>query len=46
MSLDQAKAAAAYGQLPLAFEVNAGQTDPRVKFLSRNNPRLARVIYS
>jgi hypothetical protein len=24
-----------YNRLPLAFEVNAGQTDPRVKFLSR-----------
>jgi hypothetical protein len=24
-----------YGQLPLAFEVNRGQTDPTVKFLSR-----------
>ena len=25
----------AHGQLPLSFEVNAGQTDPRVKFLAR-----------
>src|SRR6516164_8098982 len=24
-----------YGQLPLSFEANRGQTDPRVKFLSR-----------
>ena len=24
-----------YGQLPLAFEPNAGQTDPRAKFISR-----------
>jgi len=24
-----------YGKLPLSFEANAGQTDPRVKFLSR-----------
>src|ERR1700722_8198887 len=27
--------AAAYGQLPLAFEPNQGQSDPRVKFLCR-----------
>src|SRR5579859_3769117 len=26
---------AGYGQLPLSFEVNAGQTDARVKFLAR-----------
>ncbi|HEY3897136.1 MAG TPA: SBBP repeat-containing protein, partial [Chthoniobacter sp.] len=25
----------AYGQLPLSFEINQGQTDPQVKFLSR-----------
>src|ERR1035438_596122 len=24
-----------YGKLPLAFEPNAGQTDPRVRFLTR-----------
>jgi hypothetical protein len=24
-----------YGKLPLSFEANQGQTDPRVKFLSR-----------
>jgi hypothetical protein len=24
-----------YGRIPLGFEANAGQTDPRVKFLSR-----------
>jgi len=29
--------AEAYGKLPLAFEVNQGQTDRRVKFLSRSN---------
>jgi photosystem II stability/assembly factor-like uncharacterized protein len=29
------RAAEAYGQLPLRFEANAGQTDPRVKFVSR-----------
>lgn len=27
--------AGAYGQLPLSFEVNQGQTDPQVQFLSR-----------
>jgi len=27
---------AAYGQIPLSFEANVGQTDPRVKFISRN----------
>ncbi len=29
------RAAEAYGKLPLSFEVNQGQTDERVKFLSR-----------
>jgi uncharacterized repeat protein (TIGR01451 family) len=29
--------ASAYGQLPLSFEANAGQTDKRVKFLSRGS---------
>jgi len=29
------RAAASYGKLPLSFEINQGQTDPRVKFLSR-----------
>ena len=29
------KAARSYGNLPLSFEVNRGQTDSRVKFLSR-----------
>lgn len=24
-----------YGKLPLAFDLNQGQTDPRVRFLSR-----------
>lgn len=28
-------AVAAYGRLPLAFEANRGQTDPRVRFLAR-----------
>src|SRR5205823_2246366 len=27
----------AYGRLPLSFEANEGQTDARVKFLSRGN---------
>ena len=27
--------AAAYGRLPLSFEANAGQSDPRVRFLAR-----------
>ena len=31
----QAQVVAAYGKLPLSFEANQGQTDPRVKFLSR-----------
>lgn len=36
--LDQqakAQAAEAYGHLPLSFEANQGQTDPRVKFVAR-----------
>ena len=31
----QAQLSAAYGQLPLSFEANQGQTDSRVNFLSR-----------
>src|SRR5947209_2110353 len=31
----QAHLSAAYGQLPLSFEANKGQTDARVNFLSR-----------
>ena len=31
----QARLTAAYGQLPLSFEANQGQTDSRVNFLSR-----------
>jgi hypothetical protein len=31
------KAAALYARMPLAFELNAGQTDPRVKALSRGS---------
>jgi hypothetical protein len=31
----QPQIAAAYGKLPLSFEANRGQADPRIKFLSR-----------
>ena len=34
---DQAGVVATYGTLPLSFEANYGQMDPRVKFLSRSN---------
>src|SRR6266699_4087471 len=33
----QARLAESYGKLPLSFEANQGQTDPRVKFLSRGS---------
>ena len=33
----EAKARDDYGKLPLSFEVNRGQTDSRVVFLSRGN---------
>src|SRR5256884_9504347 len=33
----QARLAESYGKLPLSFEANRGQTDPRVKFLSRGS---------
>ncbi len=33
----QIKATALYARMPLAFELNAGQTDPRVKALSRGS---------
>jgi hypothetical protein len=33
---DRAQVAASYGNLPLSFEPNQGQTDPEVKFLSRS----------
>src|SRR5438477_13176586 len=33
----QAQVSQAYGKLPLSFEVNQGQTDAGVKFLSRGN---------
>jgi Beta-propeller repeat len=32
-----ARALASYGKLPLSFEANAGQTDQRVKFLTRGS---------
>jgi Beta-propeller repeat len=34
---EQARIAASFGSLPLSFEPNLGQTDPQVKFLSRNS---------
>ena len=34
-ALVRAHAAEAYGKLPLSFERNQGQSDPRVKFLAR-----------
>lgn len=33
----QQRALAAYGNLPLAFEPNQGQTDPQVKYMARGN---------
>src|SRR5439155_11487266 len=33
----QARLADSYGKVPLSFEANQGQTDPRVKFLSRGS---------
>src|SRR5207237_5667692 len=33
----QARVREAYGKLPLSFEANAGQTDPRVKFFARGD---------
>ena len=33
----QARLSAAYGQLPLSFEANHGQTDSQVNFLSRGS---------
>src|SRR6266480_1633538 len=33
----QARLADSYGKVPLSFEANRGQTDPRVKFLSRGS---------
>lgn len=36
-SLVQARVAAEYGKLPLSFEENLGQSDPRVKFMARGS---------
>jgi hypothetical protein len=33
----RSRVVAAYGKLPLSFELNQGQTDRRVKFLSRGS---------
>src|SRR5207302_6000942 len=33
----QARLAESYGKVPLSFEANRGQTDPRVKFISRGS---------
>lgn len=33
----QPKIHASYGKLPLSFEANQGQTDPRVRFLARGS---------
>src|SRR5712692_6222051 len=35
--LDSSAASTAYGQIPLSFEPNQGQTDPAVQFLSRGS---------
>src|ERR1700694_20182 len=35
--VSKASAAESYGSLPLSFEANCGQTDSRVKFLSRSS---------
>src|SRR5438045_158417 len=35
--LDGSAAGIAYGQIPLSFEANRGQTDPAVQFLSRGS---------
>ena len=34
---EQVRIATSFGNLPLSFEPNRGQTDPQVKFLSRNS---------
>lgn len=34
---EERRAVESYAKLPVSFEVNSGQTDPRVKFLSRCN---------
>src|SRR5438552_3541482 len=35
--MDQQGLVESYGKVPLSFEANQGQTDPRVKFLSRGS---------
>jgi hypothetical protein len=42
----QAHLTAAYGQLPLSFEVNKGQTDPRVNFLTQGAGYTAFLTHS
>jgi hypothetical protein len=42
---DKAKVSADFGQLPLSFEQNVGQTNPSVKFLARN-PRYTLFLTS
>jgi len=37
----QARVSESYGKLPLSFEANQGQTDERVKFLSRGPGAIA-----
>src|SRR2546423_188942 len=37
VKLSQSQIREAYGKLPLSFEANQGQTDSRVKFLSRGS---------
>ena len=34
---NQQRLVESYGKLPMSFEANRGQTDPRVKFLSRGS---------
>ncbi|MBF0488536.1 MAG: SBBP repeat-containing protein [Nitrospirae bacterium] len=34
---DNARVAESYGRLPIAFEVNEGQTDPKVKYFARGH---------
>jgi hypothetical protein len=42
----QAQLSAAYGQLPLSFEANKGQTDPRVNFLAQGAGYTAFLTHS
>src|SRR5205809_8142001 len=36
-AVTQTRIAGAYGQIPLSFEANVGQTDAQVNFVSRGN---------